>query len=87
MQEVIDQFLRSFKESRQYQINLPEAVIGKGSQVDTTSQFGSIPPSLADVVAEESDVHQVSQFLGQLRYPGMADRHERIAEAHKKTFD
>ena len=87
MQEVIDQFLRSFKESRQYQINLPEAVIRKGSQVDTTSQFGSIPTSLADVVAEESDVHQVSEFLEQLRYPGMADRHERIAEAHKKTFD
>jgi len=39
------------------------------------------------MMEEEKNLHQIPMFLGQLQYPGMPDRHERITEAHEKTFD
>ena len=87
MQEVIDQFLRSFEESRQYQTTFPKAVIRKDGQADIASQIENIPIGCTSTTAKENDLYQVSQFLDQLRYPGMSDRHERITEAHKKTFE
>jgi len=35
---------------------------------------------------EEKNLHQIPMFLGQLQYPGMPDRHERITEAHEKRL-
>ena len=87
VQEFIDQFSKSFEESRQCQRIIPEATLQKDLQTDTGSPIISIPRGFTDIAAKENSLGQVSQFLDQLRYAGMADRHEKITGAHRKTFE
>lgn len=38
------------------------------------------------LIPEDRQEHLREVFLGRLRYPGMEDREDRIAQAHEKTF-
>ena len=87
IQEALEQFVRSLNESRQRQIYVQNATSPRDRQVDTTSQITQLPKRYMEIATEEADPHYISEFLSQLWYPGMADRHERIIEAHKKTFE
>ena len=86
-QKVIDQFLRSSDKNQQHQADLLEAVLQKNSQADHANLVACTPTPSTGMAEEERQSYQISQFLSQLRYEGMPDRHERITKAHKKTFD
>ena len=86
-QEIIEQSIKSVDESRECMENLLGAVLQKDRQADNTSHVVKAPTKYMDMAEDEENIYQISQFLNQLQYHGMADRHERITEAHEKTFD
>lgn len=81
------QSIKSADETRQCMTDLLGAVLQKDRQADNLRHPAYVPKTYTDMAEDEKDRCQISQFLYQLHYHGMADRHERITEAHKKSFD
>lgn len=87
IRNIIDRSLRSLDDSTRSQSNLLKAILEKDWLLENARQLAYRPPECTDMAEEEKYLHQIPKFLGQLQYPGMPDRHERIAEAHEETFD
>jgi hypothetical protein len=80
-------FLEHVSESNKWRLDLVDAVRIKYRDEGNTSTDGTLDSELSPVYRGSCAARFAQRILLKLRFKEMPDRHERIAEAYRKTFE
>jgi hypothetical protein len=78
---------RILGETHQNHIQILDAIRRSNYDARKPEDFTTVSKLLSDMLSRESQVRNNADLLESLYYPLIRERRERIAEAHKKTFN